>query len=321
MAALAAPAEGALGRPAQPPTYARHPNPDGDDAAAAADCWSESPGKTFAVRGANYLVDGVKVNSQACAFALLHVEFFALEPGVTVQNMAARPECFAGRLRAQHAAAGTACPFLFVACFSFPGYAFACYFERRRTMDSAAGNAEGGGSSEGDAVDDVADGEGGGDGDNAAHADAFERLWEKFVDGTDEFRNERFKILPGIPPGGGNFVVRRAVGSKPAICSRAVDQVWQRCHKLNYLEADMDVSNSYVATKILAVVKGFAKGLIIDLTFIVEGREVSELPERILCGVRLHKPDLQAMPVWVPGPIEEPDAEGTVAVAAGEQVA
>ena len=60
----------------------------------------------------------------------------------------------------------------------------------------------------------------------------------------------------------------------------------------------MDVSNSYMATKILGMVKGYAKRLIIDLTFIIEGRDMLELPERILCGVRLHKPDLKTMPQW-----------------------
>ena len=60
----------------------------------------------------------------------------------------------------------------------------------------------------------------------------------------------------------------------------------------------MDVSNSYMATKILGMVKGYAKRLIIDLTFIIEGRDMLELPERIVCGIRLHKPDLKIIPQW-----------------------
>lgn len=71
----------------------------------------------------------------------------------------------------------------------------------------------------------------------------------------------------------------------------------------HYLEANMDVSGSYMATKILGVVKGFTKGLTIDLTFIIQGNDFTELPERILCGIRIHKPDLKNMPRWgVEGP-------------------
>ena len=65
----------------------------------------------------------------------------------------------------------------------------------------------------------------------------------------------------------------------------------------------MDVSGSYMATKILAVVKGFTKRLTIDLAFIIQGNDAKELPERVLCGVRLHKPDLKIMPKWgIEGP-------------------
>lgn len=38
--------------------------------------------------------------------------------------------------------------------------------------------------------------------------------------------------------------------------------------------------------------------MIIDLTFIIEGRDMLELPERIVCGIRMHKPDLKSLPQW-----------------------
>ena len=37
-------------------------------------CWSESPGELFKVRGPNYLKDGLKIQSRQCA-QLLCVEF------------------------------------------------------------------------------------------------------------------------------------------------------------------------------------------------------------------------------------------------------
>ena len=55
-----------------------------------ADCWSESPGNIFKVRGPNYIKDGLKIHSRACAFKLLHVEFFAVDEGVLVENIAGK---------------------------------------------------------------------------------------------------------------------------------------------------------------------------------------------------------------------------------------
>ena len=151
------------------------------DIDAEENCWSESPGEAFKVRGPNYLKDGLKIQSRPCAFKLLCVEFFAVEEGTTVEHISARPDSFAGRLRKEHRDNGSEIPFLFVVLFNFPGYAFAGYFQRRP-----------------DGLPDP----------------AFDRLFEQFCNKGDEFRNDRFKILPGVPQGHGNFMVRKAVGNK-----------------------------------------------------------------------------------------------------------
>ena len=62
------------------------------------------------------------------------------------------------------------------------------------------------------------------------------------------------------------------------------------------LEADVDVSSSYVAQKVLGIVKGVAKSLVLDLAFLVEGKAEDELPERVLGAIRLHRPDLSKFP-------------------------
>lgn len=144
-------------------------------------CWSEPPGELFKVRGENYLKDGLKISSKPCAFKLMCVEFFGVEEGTTVEHISRRPDTFAWRLRKEHRDAGLDIPFLFVVMFNFPGYAFACYFQRR--------------------PDEQPD-------------PAFDGLFEQFRNKGDEFRNDRFKILPGIPPGYGNFMVRKTVGNK-----------------------------------------------------------------------------------------------------------
>jgi hypothetical protein len=172
--ALGTKAEGA-------PVYKQFPGLDSEEA----DCWSESPGDVFKVRGPNYLHDGVKVQSRECAFKLLHVEFFAVDEGVKVENIAGRSDSFAGKVRKTASEQGKEPPFLLVICFNFPGYAFACYFQRRA---------------------------------DAKQKDkAFDALFKMFVESGDDFRDERFKILPGIPPGGANFLVRKTVGNKVRI--------------------------------------------------------------------------------------------------------
>ena len=202
-------------------------------------------------------------------FFFFYLSFLFVFLLVSIENS------FAGKLRKEAELQGKEPPFLFVVCFNFPGFAFACYFQRRsdKTKDPS-----------------------------------FDNLWNKFVNQGDDFRDERFKILPGIPPGGANWVVRKTVGSKPAICGRAVEQQW--FNSKYYLEANMDVSGSYMATKILGVVKGQTKKLTIDITFIIQGNDITELPERVLCGIRMHKPDLKAMPRWaIEGPKNRSDKE------------
>ena len=49
---------------------------------------------------------------------------------------------------------------------------------------------------------------------------------------------------------------------------------------------------SAVAKHILSVVKPLSRSITVDLAFVIEGQEEGELPERLLCGVRLHRLNL-----------------------------
>ena len=55
-----------------------------------------------------------------------------------------------------------------------------------------------------------------------------------------EMRNERFKMIPRIVEG--PYVVRAAVGNKPALLARKIDFKW--FDGPNYLEADVDIASS-----------------------------------------------------------------------------
>ena len=64
------------------------------------------------------------------------------------------------------------------------------------------------------------------------------------------------------------------------------------------VELDMGVTRTYLAQKVCSALQGFAPGLVIDLGFIIEGKEGEAddvtmgsnrpmLPEQLLCVARL----------------------------------
>jgi hypothetical protein len=57
-------------------------------------------------------------------------------------------------------------------------------------------------------------------------------LLQRFVDGDDNFRNSRLKLIPLVPKG--SWIVRQSVGSTPCILGKAVDCSYYRGP--NYLE-------------------------------------------------------------------------------------
>ncbi|KAI3771820.1 hypothetical protein L6452_02989 [Arctium lappa] len=110
-------------------------------------------------------------------------------------------------------------------------------------------------------------------------------LLGKFIDGTDAFRDSRFKLIPSIVQG--YWMVKRAVGTKACLLGKAVT-----CHYLrqdNFLEIDVDIGSSSVARSVIGLVLGYVTSLVVDLAILIEGREEKELPEYILGTVRLNR--------------------------------
>ncbi|KAH9686968.1 hypothetical protein KPL70_014585 [Citrus sinensis] len=62
-------------------------------------------------------------------------------------------------------------------------------------------------------------------------------LLQWFVDGDDEFRNSRLKLIPSFPKG--SWIVRQSDGSTPCLLGKAVDCNYIRGPK--YLEIDVDM--------------------------------------------------------------------------------
>ncbi|OIW19508.1 hypothetical protein TanjilG_06963 [Lupinus angustifolius] len=109
-------------------------------------------------------------------------------------------------------------------------------------------------------------------------------LLSKFVDGSDVFRDSRFKLIPSIVEG--YWMVKRAVGTKACLLGKAVTCKYFR--QDNFLEIDVDIGSSSVARGIIGLVLGYVTSLIIDLAILIEAREEAELPEYILGTVRLN---------------------------------
>lgn len=108
-------------------------------------------------------------------------------------------------------------------------------------------------------------------------------LLQRFVDGDDEFRTSRLKLIPSVPKG--SWIVRQSVGSTPCLLGKAVDCNYIRGPK--YLEIDVDIGSSTVANGVLGLVIGVMTTLVVDMAFLVQANTADELPERLIGAVRL----------------------------------
>ncbi|CDP11764.1 unnamed protein product [Coffea canephora] len=123
-------------------------------------------------------------------------------------------------------------------------------------------------------------------------------LLQRFVDGDDEFRNSRLKLIPSVPKG--SWIVRQSVGSTPCLLGKAVDCNYVRGN--NYLEIDVDIGSSTVANGVLGLVIGVMTTLVVDMAFLVQANSAEELPERLIGAVRVSHIELSAAVVPKLGP-------------------
>lgn len=104
-----------------------------------------------------------------------------------------------------------------------------------------------------------------------------------FFGDSDAFREKTFKLIPQIVEG--NFIVRKAVGSTPAIMGTKLRQLYVRGDR--FFEVICDCCSSSVATGVIRLSLGYAKTLVVDMGFLFEGTNEATLPERILGCVRI----------------------------------
>lgn len=109
-------------------------------------------------------------------------------------------------------------------------------------------------------------------------------LLYQFINGSDAFRNSRFKIVNKIVKG--PWIVRTAVGNYSAcLLGKALNCYYHRGP--NYLEIDVDIGSSAIATAILRLALGCVTAVTVDMGFLVEGQKEEELPERLFGAVRI----------------------------------
>ncbi|KAK4486308.1 hypothetical protein RD792_008979 [Penstemon davidsonii] len=120
-------------------------------------------------------------------------------------------------------------------------------------------------------------------------------LLQRLVDGDDEFRNSRLKLIPSVPKG--SWIVRQSVGSTPCLLGKAVDCNYIRGPK--YLEVrvacvDIDIGSSTVANGVLGLVIGVITSLVVDMAFLLQANTTDELPERLIGAVRVSHLELSS---------------------------
>jgi hypothetical protein len=99
-----------------------------------------------------------------------------------------------------------------------------------------------------------------------------------FFGGDDEFRHNTFKLIPCIIEG--NFMVRKAVGSTPAIMGNKIKQTYIQGDR--YFEIMIDTGSSSVGAGVIRICVGYARMIVTDLAFLFEGYDESTLPEKVL---------------------------------------
>lgn len=222
--------------------------------------WAEPDANSFVVRGRTYKQDKVKINAGDSVFRLIAVDLVCVDAPIFT-GMCAHP-----KERVQQALAkgdeGDMPPYIVainILCPGPPFYHIVIYY----------------------AVTDLGDIDG-------SKNTPFSKLAKEFFFGdSDKFRNNTFKLIPQIVEG--NFIVRKAVGSTPAISGTKLAHTYIKGHR--FFELIIDVGSSAVAAGGTRISLAYASSLKIDLAFILQGVDESTLPERVMGCVRFKNVD------------------------------
>ena len=112
--------------------------------------------------------------------------------------------------------------------------------------------------------------------------ESFDRVFDTYVASEDAYRRDRIKFLCSMEtaPWVVTFSLNNLAGNKPALIGNKLE-----CSHFtgpNYVEIDIDVGSSKIASALSGIIYSNAKALALHLGFMVEGRCPEELPERLI---------------------------------------
>lgn len=117
---------------------------------------------------------------------------------------------------------------------------------------------------------------------------SFADLFDRFINGSDEFRNSRFKCYPRIIAG--SWLLTKMVPNVPTLLGTKVPITYHRGR--NYLELGIQCDANLLARSILKIAYPISKSLVVDQCYILQSETVKELPELIFAGVQYQYIDL-----------------------------
>jgi len=232
--------------------------------------WCEPCAMSFRVRGAQYAANRLKTNSKPSVFRLITVDLCQVAEPIRSGFCSLPKERVQQALRREQErkSKGDMPPFIFCVNILIPGppfYHFVFYY----------------------AVDDMSRIKPQPD----DQSDPFNKIASKFFFGeSDKFRDSTFKLIPRIVSG--NLLVKKAVGSKPTIIGKKLKQSYIRGER--FFEVIVDIGSSVIAAKVVRLAKGYAKNIVVDMGFLLEGKDASCLPERMMGTVRLTNVDFKS---------------------------
>ncbi|EXC18777.1 hypothetical protein L484_007150 [Morus notabilis] len=231
--------------------------------------WASPPGNLFSLRAKNYFTKRQK--SPAGEYLLSPAGMDWLKSSTKLDNVLARPDNrVAHALRKSQALGKSLKSFIFAVNLQVPGkdqHSAVFYFATEDPIPAGS-------------------------------------LLHRFVNGDDSFRNQRFKIVNRIVKG--PWIVKKAVGNYSAcLLGKALTCNYHRGP--NYLEIDVDIGSSAIASAILHLALGYVTSVTIDMGFLVESQAEDELPERLVGAVRVCQMEMSSATV-----IDAPHAPNVV---------
>ncbi|KAF1330937.1 Ribosome functionion factor 1, partial [Globisporangium splendens] len=221
--------------------------------------WSEPDSSDVQVRGANYLVDQIKVPSGDALGKLLHVDVLNVADVEDRHHIAVQEE---KRPHSVLKYCREAFPdsMVFILNMELPNAEHTCivsYWLLPKLRDAVS---------------------------DTEHDPKknFQRLLWSFCNAEDDaFRTQRFKLIPDFQ--NAPWVFQTLVPSRPVLSGNKLTQHYFRRH--NYFELDLDIASSTAATYIGSLCCSWATYLDVQIFMTIQGEEADELPERVIGGV------------------------------------